>query len=241
MKPSDSEVIEVFTELAPRYAQVVNKELKRFWGWGYQDFIERVLHCIPATHEAILLDIATGTGSIPLGLLEKGFDPRNIHGLDITYAMLSLAKRIMGKNYTGIHPPNLVCGSGMMLPYRDAAFTNIICGLATHHMQVRDLVAECSRVLQEGGTLLVADAGGSLYWKIPGVKLLLRVAAYIYFSLNENRKRAWAEAKAVSNVLSPEEWGSMLAGAHFHRITIEKMKSRFFFVPSPLIIQASKA
>jgi len=38
---SEKSVIhEAFTALAPRYEQVVDKELKQFWGWSYADFVK---------------------------------------------------------------------------------------------------------------------------------------------------------------------------------------------------------
>jgi hypothetical protein len=78
-------IIEAFSELAPRYEQVVNSELNRFWGWSYTGFINLLIASTTVQPQDIILDVATGTGVIP-SLFEKAGHPHNqIHGLDITY------------------------------------------------------------------------------------------------------------------------------------------------------------
>jgi hypothetical protein len=63
---------------------------------------------------------------------------------------------------------------------------------------------------------------------------------FCYFILHENISRAWAETNAVSKVLSSEMWEHVLSISGFHNIEIKKLKSRFFWVPSPLLIKATK-
>ncbi len=235
----NADVIEAFSELAPRYEQVVDSELNRFWGWSYTGFVSRLLSSTSIQPQDIILDIATGTGVIP-DLLEKAGHPRKqIHGLDITMSMLLHAKqRIGGEDNHGNQ--NLVCASAMNMPYANAGFSQVICGLATHHMDVKDLLHESYRVLQGGGKLTMADVGGSRAWKIPGVKFFLKVAAYIYFFIATNKSRAWAEAGAISNLLSAEDWGRILQDSGFRNIRIAKLKSRYFWIPAPLLIKADK-
>ena len=232
-------IIEAFSELAPRYEQVVNSELNRFWGWSYRGFINLLIASTTIQPEDIILDVATGTGVIP-SLLEKAGHPHNqIHGLDITLSMLKHAKRRLG-DQDGQANQNLVCASAMEMPYANSSFSQVICGLATHHMDVNKLILESYSILQSGGKLTIADVGGSAYWKIPGVKFLLRIAAFIYFFLVENKSRAWAETSAVSNVLSKEDWSLVLLNSGFRNIVIQKLKSRYFWVPAPLLIKAEK-
>jgi ubiquinone/menaquinone biosynthesis C-methylase UbiE len=107
-------------------------------------------------------------------------------------------------------------------------------------MDVNKLIQESYRVLQSGGKLTIGDVGGSSLWKIPGVKLLMRMVAFIYFFLAENKSRAWAETSAVSNVLSREDWSLILSKCGFRNIVIRKLKSRHFWVPAPLLIKAEK-
>jgi ubiquinone/menaquinone biosynthesis C-methylase UbiE len=232
-------IIEAFSEMAPRYEQVVDSELNRFWGWSYYGFINLLLASTPVQPQDIILDVATGTGVIP-SLLEKAGHPCNqIHGLDITMSMLMRAKRRLGDQNSHANQ-NLVCASAMEMPYANSGFSQVICGLATHHMDVKELILESYRVLRSGGKLTIADVGGSNLWKFPGVKFLVRIIAFIYFFLAENKSRAWAEANAVSNVLSKDDWSLVLMNSGFRDIVIQKLKSRYFWVPSPLLIKAEK-
>ena len=232
-------LVEAFSEMAPRYEQVVDSELKRFWGWSYSGFVNILLASVPLKPNDIILDIATGTGVIP-SLLNKAGHPLNqIHGLDITMAMLILAKRRLADRNGHVNQ-NLVCASAMEMPYANSVFTKVTCGLATHHMNVKQLISESHRVLQSQGKLTIADAGGSNLWKFPGMKFLLRIAAFIYFFLVENKSRALAETKAVSNVLSKDDWSLILMNSGFRNIVIQSLKSRYFWVPAPLLIIAEK-
>jgi ubiquinone/menaquinone biosynthesis C-methylase UbiE len=232
-------IIDAFSEMAPRYEQVIDTEMNRFWGWDYAGFINLMVAFTPVQPQDIILDVATGTGLIP-SLLQKAAHPASqVHGLDITRSMLTHARHRLG-GQDGRVDQNLVCASAMDMPYADSDFMQVFCGLATHHMDVKKLLGECHRVLRSGGKLTIADAGGSPAWKIPGVKFLLRLAAFGYFSLVENKTRAWAEARAVSNVLSKEEWTQVLLQSGFREIVIRELRSRYSWVPSPLLIKAEK-
>jgi hypothetical protein len=76
---------------------------------------------------------------------------------------------------------------------------------------------------------------------LPVVKFFLRIAAFVYFLLKENIHRAWAEAEAVSNVRSKEEWFELLSEAGFRDIKIAKLKSKHRWIPEPLVIRAIKS
>ncbi|MGD0879355.1 MAG: methyltransferase domain-containing protein [Anaerolineales bacterium] len=232
-------IIEAFTEMAPRYEQLVDSELNRFWGWSYSGFVNLLLASAPIQPQDIILDVATGTGMIP-ALLEKAGHPRNqIHALDITMSMLFHARQRLGAQ-DGSDIQHLVCASAMQMPYADSSFTQVICGLATHHMNVNQLAQESIRILQNGGKLTIADVGGANILKFPGVKFIVRIALFIYFMLVENKSRAWAESRAITNVQTKEDWTLILMNSGFRNIVIQKLKSRYFWVPSPLLIKAEK-
>jgi hypothetical protein len=108
-------------------------------------------------------------------------------------------------------------------------------------MDVGQLISESWRILGQHGMLSIADVGGSDLWKLPVVKFFLRIAAFLYFLFQENIYRAWAEAEAVSNVRSHDEWFELLTKSGFQDIKITKLKSRHRWVPEPLIIQAIKS
>lgn len=237
--PNKNKIIETFTNMAPNYEKIVDSELQLFWGWSYKEFVDKLLDDTTLMHDENVLDIATGTGVIPDRLIEEGFDGNKIHGLDITLSMLKYAKlRFRNKNH---HKQiSLVCASAMNMPYTNSTFSLVICGLATHHMPVEELLPEINRILQNHGRLSIIDAGGTSFWNIPGVKFLLRLAAFVYFSLTKGSLRAWAEASAVSNVRTSEGWNSLLLSSGFSNIEIRQLKSKFTWVSTPIIIQAVK-
>ncbi len=232
-------IIEAFSELAPRYEQVVNSELNRFWGWSYKGFINLLIESTTIQPHDIVLDVATGTGVIPSLLEKAGHSHRQIHGLDITFSMLKHARRRL-EDQAGHANRNLVCASAMEMPYANSSFSQVICGLATHHMDVKKLINESYCILQSGGKLTIADVGGSKILKFPPVKFFVRVFAFCYFLLFENKTRAWAESSAVSNVLSKEDWSLVLMNSGFRNIVIKKLSSKYFWVPAPLLIKAEK-
>lgn len=233
-------IVQAFTNMASSYEKILDSELQNFWGWSYRGVVDSLFTDISVNENDIILDIATGTGVIPDRLMNEGVAGDRIHGLDITFAMLEHAQeRLNGSN--GKKPVNLSCASAMEMPYIHHTFSIAICGLATHHMSVKNLLSETNRVLRPGGKLTIADAGGMLYWKIPGVKMLLKIAAFIYFSLTDHPSRAWSEADAVSNVRSKEEWFSILSNYGFEGISIETLNSRYSWISAPLIIKAVKS
>lgn len=232
-------IIDTFTELAPRYEEVVNAELNRFWGWSYTAFVNRLIQMTPVSERGRMLDLATGTGVIPRKVINEGLSKSPIHGLDITRSMLMRAKKKLSSEAIQ-NQVDLVCASAMEIPYANESFDLVTCALATHHMDVRQLLSETSRILQEGGMLSMADVGGSNLWKLPVVKFFLRIAAFMYFLIKENMSRAWAESEAVSNVRSKEEWFELLVQAGFQDIKITKLKSKHHWIPEPLVIQAIK-
>jgi ubiquinone/menaquinone biosynthesis C-methylase UbiE len=212
-----------------------------------------LIQATPIPEKGRILDLATGTGVIPIKVATEGSgetapgSSRNgnalgsnpIHGLDITMSMLTRARKKLDVANL-LDRVDLVCASAMDIPYASGSFYLVTCALATHHMDVRLLLSEAWRILREEGNLSIADVGGSSLWKLPVVKLFLRIAAFVYFLFTENIHRAWAEAGAVSNVRSKEEWLDLLIQAGFQNIKITKLISKHRWIPEPLVIQAVK-
>jgi ubiquinone/menaquinone biosynthesis C-methylase UbiE len=232
-------IIKTFTELAPKYEEVVDSELSLIWGWSYQRFVETFLEHVPLKKGDTVLDLATGTGVIPAKLIHNGTPENRIHGLDITFSMLVRAKPRLseGGKQTKVH---LVCASAMDIPYAKQSFDVITCALATHHMDAEKLISECHRILQKEGCLSIADVGASSFWLLPGIKTIARAAAFFFFLFRESLNRAWAEAGAVSKIRTVDEWNEILQQIGFRDIKIIKLKSKYFWVPEPHIIIAQK-
>lgn len=240
-KPSLQPVTQAFTELAPRYELVVDHELNRFWGWSYQGFVEKLVTSTAFSNGDRILDIATGTAAIPLQLVKASGENQitcQVVGLDITLAMLRRARgKIQALNSCSLI--DLAGGDAMKMPFCGKSFDVVVCGLATHHMQVPLLLSEIRRVLKDGGKLTLADAGGSQIWNHRFIRILISGIAFIYFLFKETPSRAWAEASAVNNIQTSEDWHSTLAELGFKDIKITNLRNRHSWVPGPLIITAT--
>ncbi|HAY85054.1 MAG TPA: hypothetical protein DCY42_09065 [Chloroflexi bacterium] len=232
-------IIDTFEELSPRYEEVVDAELNLFWGWRYNEFVDTLLKMTTVREDDRVLDIATGTGVIPTKISTENGSVRSLHGLDITFGMLQRAQKKFVEKQVG-REIRLSCASAMEMPYANRSFDLVFCGLATHHMSVPKLLSEMHRILEANGRIAVADVGSSPLWKIPGVRLLLRIGAFLYFYFRENPDRAWAEASAISNIRTKEEWHALLVDAGFEQISITKLKSKYRWIPDPLVLHAVK-
>ena len=177
MPPKDKEIlIEAFTEMAPDYERKVNSELSLLWGWSYQSFLNELIQKTSILKSDVILDVATGTGVIAHHLAKESLSQNIIHALDITLPMLKRARNRF-ENSRIQEKSAMVCASAMDMPYQGNFFTLVICGLATHHMDVQKFVSESNRILMSDGRLSIIDVGGSLIWKIPGIKLIIRIIA----------------------------------------------------------------
>jgi len=101
----------------------------------------------------LVLDVATGTGHVALHLASSA---DRVLGLDLTRRMLELAKEEAAKRSI----PNLdwLRGDVRALPFPDGAFHAVTCRRAPHHFpEVEGALREMSRVLKDGGVMVIDD------------------------------------------------------------------------------------
>lgn len=137
---------EAFTELAPDYSNTMDKELNQFWGISYPEFVERLVNVAAVKPGEKVLDIATGTATIPIKLMLTNQPQERVVGLDITPAMLQHGLQVIASHDTK-NLIDLVCASAMDMPFANGIFDVIICGLGTHHMNVPRMLLEAKRPL----------------------------------------------------------------------------------------------
>ncbi len=232
-------VHEAFTDLAPRYETVVDQELKTFWGWSYQGFVDQLIERTAIQANQKVLDIATGTAAIPRKILEQQIPDIHITGLDITEAMLINGKKnLPAANFP--NPLSLVCADAMILPFAKNSYDVIVSGLASHHMDIPLMLSEMRRVLKPGGMLSVIDVGTSPFWEFPLTRAFARVTAFVYFLVKENFTRSWAEATSITNLRTPEGWRAELDSIGLYDATIIELPARYKFIPKPLFIFVNK-
>jgi ubiquinone/menaquinone biosynthesis C-methylase UbiE len=94
------------------------------------------------------LDAACGTGRLSRLLADRGHD---VTGVDLSAAMLERAR-------ANVPEATFRTGSLQQLPFADGSFDVVCCGLALTHVPLLEpAIAELSRVLVEGGRLLLSD------------------------------------------------------------------------------------
>ncbi len=226
--------------MASRYESLMNSELNRLWGVSYIDFVQELMNEINFGNHQSILDIATGTAFIPQYISAQKIPYRNVVGLDLTLEMLSNAKEQIGKNNNHRSTIQLVCASAHAMPLQKHIFDIAICCLATHHMNIDLLLKNVYSSLKPNGKFHIADVGGSKRWKIGIVRTFIKIIAFIYFLLVENLSRARAESGAIANMITINEWRELIADHGFISIKARELKSKRFWAPNPVIIEAKK-
>jgi ubiquinone/menaquinone biosynthesis C-methylase UbiE len=229
-------VIEAFTELAPRYQETMDRELRQFWGLSYEKLVDWLTEVATINEGDVVLDVATGTGFIPLKLVDKIGARGRVVGLDITPAMLQHGRKNIEASGSSSRI-NLVCASAMAVPFVEGVFDAAICALGTHHMDVPQLLSETSRVLKTGGHLIMADVGASPFWRSFWGTALLKILLLRY-GLTRRSARAQAEVEAFPNVRTADEWHTILSDFGFEKIEITESPARHRWYPCALIMRA---
>ncbi len=105
-----------------------------------------------------VLDVAAGTGRT-LRQLRGGLPGVQLVGLDLSAAYLREANRTL-RQLPG-ELPQLVQGNAEALPFAEAAVQAVTCVFLLHELPAQarsNVLAECFRVLEPGGVLVLADS-----------------------------------------------------------------------------------
>jgi ubiquinone/menaquinone biosynthesis C-methylase UbiE len=112
----------------------------------------------------LVLDVATGTGRLPLALLRERFRGQ-IVGLDLSPGMLRQARR---KLRTYSDQVCLIRQDASRLPFEDSTFDAVTCMESLEFMpRPLNVLAEMVRVLAPGGVLLLTNRVGHEAWFLP--------------------------------------------------------------------------
>jgi ubiquinone/menaquinone biosynthesis C-methylase UbiE len=123
-----------------------------------------LLHALAGVGHPLVLDVATGTGRLPLALLREHFDGQ-IVGLDLSLGMLRQA-RVKLQPYDQVH---WVWQDAGRLPFDCGTFDAVTCLEALEFMPCPlDTLAEMVRVLAPGGVLFVTNRVGREARLLPG-------------------------------------------------------------------------
>ncbi|TKJ28262.1 MAG: hypothetical protein CEE40_11855 [Chloroflexi bacterium B3_Chlor] len=115
---------------------------------------------------ALILDVATGTGRVPLALLRNLDFEGHILGLDISFKMLQEARRKTAGHEDRV---TLLWKDGLTLSFLDNSFDAVSCVEALEFMSdPHTVLSEMARVLRPGGTLLATNRIGLDALLMPG-------------------------------------------------------------------------
>lgn len=123
-----------------------------------------IMEKIAPHRSPLVLDVATGTGRMPLALLRHAHFQGRIVGVDLSRRMLRFAVRNL---YVFDDRATFIWGSAEKLPFLDNTFDVVTCLEALEFMSSpRAALAEQVRVLRPGGLLLVTQRINTRY--MPG-------------------------------------------------------------------------
>ncbi len=101
----------------------------------------------------IVLDVGTGAGHTALALAPR---VRRVDAIDVTEEMLDEGRKLARKRK--IDNVRFLIGNAMSLPYADRSFDIVTCRRAAHHFtDLKQALAEMTRVLKVGGRLVIDD------------------------------------------------------------------------------------
>jgi len=125
-----------------------------------------LLGALKGVESPVVLDVAVGTGRLPLALLRQwDFAGRTV-GLDLSQQMLSIGRCKTNGRYGGLA---LIRADAMVLPFAASAFDAVTCVEALEFLpNPRHALLELVRVLCPGGQLLVTNRVGADAYFFPG-------------------------------------------------------------------------
>lgn len=129
---------------------------------------------VSLTSPRIFLDLGAGTGFVSDLLLPRLTQGDRLFCCDLSPAMLTEAQRkLKGRGrvvgYCGV--------DAARLPFADHSITIITMNALLHHSaEYGQILAECKRVIKDGGCLIIAHEPNRAFFKSP----LVRIAAFLY-------------------------------------------------------------
>ena len=157
-------IVEGFNIIAPAYDlanDAMTFGLHRLWR---RKLITKALHATP--QGGSVLDLATGTGDVLLGLVKQRGDI-NVTGVDPSVGMLDIAKQKLLK-HAAVHQSQvtLQVGDGRSLQFPDNTFDTVTISWGIRNIKpFADGLREIHRVLKPGGSIFILESGQP-EWKV---------------------------------------------------------------------------
>jgi len=171
-----------------------------------------LVETLGAFSRARVLDVATGTGRLPIALGRQYDFAGTVTGIDRSYRMLAEAHKAI-EELDGI---SLLRGDAHRLPFADESFDCVTCLEAVEFMSdPRRALCEMMRVLVPGGVMMVSNRVGaeaSLFpARITGRGQLERVLAEM--GMKDVSMRRWQVHYDLVFAIKPLPWLNIVAEA----------------------------
>lgn len=142
----------MFDTIAPSY-----DSLNRMMTFGLDKRWRRIaMKCLTKYHPELILDVATGTGDLPL-LMEKMLSPKKITGIDLSEGMLNIARKKINEHNLN-HTIEFFREDCLSLSFPDNSFDAITVAFGVRNFErLEQGYSEMYRVLKPGGALVVIE------------------------------------------------------------------------------------
>lgn len=146
-------VSDLFDNLAPRYDRF-NRWVSFFRDESWR---RKTTALLGDKSSGIILDLAAGTGDLANSAIELGAS--QVHVFDISYEMLSLAKRKLYLEKSISPKIGFEQGSAHLLPFRNQTIDGIVSGFAMRNIFhfLDDVLLEMHRVLKPDGRFAILE------------------------------------------------------------------------------------
>ena len=124
----------------------------------YDEHIYRYIFAAGLTEDKVVLDVACGTGYGVGYLADKGSS--EVVGVDISMEAVDYARERFSKD----NKASFICADAVRLPFLDNAFDIVVSFETIEHIrQYRKFLAECRRVLKDGGLLICSTPNRRIF------------------------------------------------------------------------------
>lgn len=160
-------VHEMFSGIAGKY-DLLNHVLSVNIDKRWRRFVRESLADVLANENAVVLDVACGTGDLSIEL--RSHSVAKVIGTDFCRPMLELANEKTSRSSLAIP---YVEADAMQLSFADASFDAVTIAFGLRNLSnFRDGLAELRRILKPGGKLVVLEFSSPL---VPGFKTLFKL------------------------------------------------------------------
>lgn len=186
----------LFNEWAISYDATIKAEFEKSCGIEYEEYMGQLLSAVQVPRGGSVLDVATGTALMAIGVARKMDKDCRITAIDMTAAMLEQARHNLERS--GMSDViTLKEGRAEVLPFGDLSFDVVDCSIAIHHTNVSKALSEIARVLKPGGQLVIADFLAPPAWQTFAGRIGVPVYRFMKRFSSDNLERADAGYAAI--------------------------------------------